>query len=349
MQVHPPRLVRYAFWLLLGSTSVILTEVVTFASPFPFLTAWGLLVVCPLYTLHVLVLAWLIFRGRAVSLFTLFLAGALLGLYEAYVTKVLWEPTWGDARVTLGGVYVVQTAILVLFYHPLMAFVLPLIACESLFTSSRETLRCLPKRLQRWLRLRTIPTVAILATYCALFHSLSAPSWTLSFVSSLASGVVFLLLAWWWLRRRLNEAYDLRSLLPDDREAKWLIALLLFGYLWQGILLRPEALPRTLVPHLTVWAMYLLFGGLLYLHLRRAPTAQTAVAVKPHACPSQRTIWTFWGVFCAMSAFAPAVKTAAGVVVLISFLLGIGAGTLLVLRSAVELLPYRPLVRAWRR
>lgn len=328
---------RVLFWVLWGSISVILTEVVTFSSPFPFLTLWGVLVVFPLYTLHVLVLGWLIFRPKRLNLHILFLAGALLGMYEAYVTKVLWKPTWGDATLTFGGVYVVQTAILVLFYHPLMAFVLPLVIAESLFTTSRESLQCLPARVQRWLRGRTALVASLFAAYCGLFHSLNAPSTLVALASSLSSGAVFWALVWYWRRTGCDRGYTLRHLLPTNRQAAWLGGLLLFGYLWQGVLLRPEAMPRTLLPHLTVWAMYLVLGGLLYLQLRRAPALSPGEVVAEPPCSLQRTAGMFWLVFPLTSALATQAKPIAGVVVLLSMLAGVGAGAWLVLRSAFTL------------
>ncbi len=328
----PPR-VQLLFWALLGCASVILTEVVTFSFPFPFVTVWGLLVICPLYTLHVLVLAWLIFRRGAVSLYTLFLAGALLGMYEAYVTKVLWNPTWGDATVTFGGVYVVQTAILVLFYHPLMAFVLPLLVCESLFTTSRELLRSLHARSQRWISSRPVLTSAVLGIYGGAFHAVAASSVRNSLTSVLLSAFVWgvVVLAW----KRWGGKWTLRDLLPSDRQATGLIGLLLIGYLWQGVLLRPEALPRTLLPHLTVWAMYLLFGGLLWLHLRHS--APLAAPEPARRCQPERLSIAYFLAFASTSVLGSAMKTAAGAMVLVSFLLGIGTGLWLVLRAAVAL------------
>jgi hypothetical protein len=41
-------------------------------------------------------LFWVLWGAISVILF---LAGALLGMCEAYVTKVLWKPTWGDANL----------------------------------------------------------------------------------------------------------------------------------------------------------------------------------------------------------------------------------------------------------
>lgn len=328
---------RVLFWVLLGSISVILTEVVTFSSPFPFLTLWGVLVVFPLYTLHVLLLGWLIFRRKRLNLHILFLAGALLGMYEAYVTKVLWKPTWGDATLTFGGVYVVQTAILVLFYHPLMAFVLPLVIAESLFATSRETLLCLPVRVQRWLRGRTTLVASLFAAYCGLFHSLNASSTHVALASSLSSGAVFWALVCWWRRTSRDRAYTLRHLLPTNRQAAWLGGLLFFGYLWQGVLLRPEAMPRTLVPHLTVWTMYWILGGLLYLQLRRAPDLSSDDVAGEPPCDLRRTAGVFWLVFPLTSALATQAKPMAGAVVLLSMLAGVATGAWLVLRSAFTL------------
>jgi hypothetical protein len=42
------------------------------------------------------VLAPLAFRRGAVRLTSLWLLGAIFGLYEVYVTKILWHPTWSQ-------------------------------------------------------------------------------------------------------------------------------------------------------------------------------------------------------------------------------------------------------------
>ena len=338
--------VKLLFWLLLGACSVILAEVVSFSSPFPFFDAWGLGVVLPLYSLHVLVLAWIVFRPKRVTLSALFLAGALLGLYEAYITKVLWQPTWGDSTWTAGGMYVVQSAILLLFWHPLMAFMLPLFAAEGLFTSSGETLASLPLGLRRRLGGRKTPvTVIIFAIFCGLYQAVGSPSPGVSLLSGLAAGLVFGGLSLVWRRVTRGQAYPLRAMLPSRREALVLGALLLAVYLWQGITLRPEALPRSLGPHLTVWALYLLFGLLLALNLRRAPALPQAEEgetppsdSEPAAAGSQHFIsWKllaiFWAVFPLASAAGTLLKPAAAVVALLTWGIGLALGALLLLRS----------------
>ena len=74
---------RLLFWAILGGLSVFFAEVSVGSYPFPFTDPWGLLVVCPLYLLHLLVLGYVVLARRRPRLSALFFAGALVGLYEA--------------------------------------------------------------------------------------------------------------------------------------------------------------------------------------------------------------------------------------------------------------------------
>jgi hypothetical protein len=346
-----PLPIKIIFWLLLGATSVILAEVVSFSSPFPFFDGWGLLVVVPLYTLHSLVLVWIVFRPKRITFRALFLAGAIFGMYEAYITKVLWQPTWGDATRIVGGLSLMQTAVLALFWHPLMSFILPLIVAEGLFTVSHETADTLPQFLRPRPGTRAAFLVAaIFAVYCGLTQGLNSPSPGVSWISGLAAGLVFGALALVWRRITRGRAYTLRALLPSGREGFFLGAILLVDYLWQGIFIRPEALPRTPGPHLTVWGIYLVLGTLLYFTIWRAPGLPPAddrqsMALLPTSAENRsprflswRMAWVFWIVFPLTSAVATLIKPAAAAVVLLSWGLGIGLGVLTLVRSVLALI-----------
>ena len=130
---HPapsPR-ARLVFCLLLGALSTLCAEVTIGASPLVFFDAWGLAVVFPLYTLHILVLAPLVLRRPGGTSFpALYLAGVLFGLYEAYITKVLWNPPWDMAALRIGDVAVTTTLMIACFWHPFMAFITPLLLAE---------------------------------------------------------------------------------------------------------------------------------------------------------------------------------------------------------------------------
>src|SRR5512138_349608 len=133
----PSRRVRMLFWLILGALSTFFAEVVCGSAPFALVDGGGLLLVLPLYGLHTLVLGTLVLgRPGRVSFGALFLAGVLFGLYEGYITKVLWNPPWDAEAFRLGGVAVLSTLMLALFWHPFMAFIVPLFAGECLLTGS---------------------------------------------------------------------------------------------------------------------------------------------------------------------------------------------------------------------
>ena len=53
------------FWLILGTLSVFFAEVAGGSAPFPFYDAWGLYAVLPLYTLHIVFLAFAVMRPPA--------------------------------------------------------------------------------------------------------------------------------------------------------------------------------------------------------------------------------------------------------------------------------------------
>lgn len=89
---------RLPVWLLLACTSVWLAEVTATSSRFPFLTVWGWTVLVPLYGLHAMLGGWLVLRANRVTWPLVYLPGVQFGLYEAYITKVLWDPTWSKAE-----------------------------------------------------------------------------------------------------------------------------------------------------------------------------------------------------------------------------------------------------------
>lgn len=59
---------------------------------FPYFEALGILAIMPLYTLHILVLSYVVFNIGRPRFYTLLSAGIIFGMYEAYITKVLWSP-----------------------------------------------------------------------------------------------------------------------------------------------------------------------------------------------------------------------------------------------------------------
>ena len=326
---------RVFFWVLLGVFSVILAEVVSFSSPNVFMNVWGLCVVFPLYSLHILVLGYLVFKSRYLSLSTLFLAGMIFGLYEAYITKVLWSPTWGSPEPMLGGVALVQTAVLVLFWHPWMSFILPLMAAERILTGSREVFLALPAGLRQKAGSRRgrILSICAFAIFCAVYQGLNAPSAAAVLLADLQAGLVFWAGLELWRRVTRGRIYNLRQLLPSGRPVFVLALLLAFNYLWQGIWIRPEALPRSPAPHLVIAGLYLLAGGLLWRHICQAPLSSFQ-ETGTHAPVSWKALLLFFAVWTGCAAFLTVLKPAAMLGVTISWGTGILLGLVLLSGAA---------------
>ena len=289
----PTSLQKLLAWAILGGLSVFFAEVSLGSYPFAFFDAWGLLVVCPLYSLHLLVLARIVFwRGRP-RFSALYFAGVLVGLYEAYMTKQLWNPDWNPHPVRLGGVAVLETAVLILWWHAFMAFLVPLLVGEMAIGDSRYVALALPRRVRKALfgRRRTAVLCAI-AVASGLLHSSShktLPTAVHVLVSAAASAGVLFLLVWLWRRTTRGPGMSLPAVLPTRREFVLLGVCLALLYVVLGMVLRREAMPG-LGPQATVWLLYLFFGACLYLALRRSGAVAAAAPDEPARAPS----WRLW-------------------------------------------------------
>jgi hypothetical protein len=249
------------------------------------------------------VLAAIVLRHPRPLFAALFFAGALFGLYEAYITKVLWSPPWNDKPVMVGGVAVIETMLLVLFYHALMAFVVPLVAAERLLTGSGQTTVTLKPRLARWIDKRWF--TAVFAASCGIIQTANSPSIVHTIGSTISTSGFVLILVLLWKRATRGRQYSLSELLPRGRELAVLVFLLITQYIGLGILLRPEKLPG-IGPQATIWGLYAVFILLLVLSLKQQAAQVDTVASEPRTpLPWQR--WLLYAlVFAATStAFQP--------------------------------------------
>jgi hypothetical protein len=307
---------RLGFGLLLGMFSTLFAEVLAGSDPFPLFHAWGLAVVWPLYLLHILLLAGLLFQLGRPRWPALYLAGVVFGLYEAYLTKQLWAPDWGAALITTGGVAVVETVVLAMFWHPLFAFILPLLVAEAVLTDSRHLLAALPG----WARQLLAPVRAHLAlplaaVLCGLVHSSNSPGWAPGLASLLTNALLAVGAAVLWRRACRGHRYSLEELLPRGWELGWLALLLGGMYLLLGVAIRPEALPGA-GPQLIIIALYAATIALAAINLCRGQPPAPGVPPLPR--------WTA-GRWLGLVVVAVLTSTAA------KLLLGTGTGVLLLI------------------
>lgn len=259
-EIETPVRRPWLFWLLVAAASSYCAEVISGSFPFPFFKAWGLFVILPLYGLHSLILAAIVYHHGRPRLHVLFLAGILFGLYEAYITKVLWDPPWGAAG-HLFGIDPIATAGLILWWHPFMSFILPLLLVEFFATSSRGVIAGLPPTWRR--RLSRPRNIYLLAVFFGFLQSASLPPGG-ALLSGAGGLLVLGLLLYLW-RRFGGAPRSMDELLPSGRAFTVMAVLLGLLYVLSFVGLRPEAIPG-LGPQVTIWVIY----ALVILGLRRA-------------------------------------------------------------------------------
>lgn len=283
-----PRPKPWLFWLLLAAASTFFAEVISGASPFAFFTAWGLLVVLPLYGLHTLILAALAFCNGPPRFSTLFFAGMLFGLYEAYITKVLWAPPWFETVKVLG-VDLVSFTLLVPYWHTFMSFIVPLLVVEALATSSSSVLANLPRRAQAWLARPGV--LYALAFGFGLLQTAGEPQQGQAFISAVLHLTVMAALFWLW-RRVAGQRFALAELLPRSSALTVMAVLLATMYIAQGIFLLPENMP-SLAGQVGIWLIY----ALVILAFRRSVSVPGAEAAAGPALFAKPTLWGLAAVY----------------------------------------------------
>ncbi len=262
----PPRKHKLFFWLILAAYSTFFAEVFAGSDMFPFFNLWGILIVWPLYGLHTIILITLIYRyGSRPRFATLVFAGLLFGLYEAYMTKMLWRPSW-EAWLTVADVAVVEVFVL-LWWHSWLSFITPLTLAEGLLTTSRDVLRGLPLRLRRFYGSRK--GWLALALFGSLIQSINSPDPAASLLSGVSTVAFLTTLTLLWRRVTRGHAYTLSDLLPGKRAfrimALWLGAM----YLFHIFALYPERIPPVWPGQVIIWGLYALAIALLVRALRR--------------------------------------------------------------------------------
>ena len=247
-----PKKHQWLFWLILAAFSTFFAEVFSGSDMFPYFSAWGLLVVVPLYGLHTILLAHLVYRSERPRFPSLIFAGMIFGLYEAYLTKVLWSPPWGSA-VIIAEVAPIETLVLVTWWHCWFSFIIPLLVAEKLLTGSTSLGQSLPGKLGGFLN--SWNGLVVVMAFGGIFQSINSPSVGHSLLSGISTIGVLIGLTILWKRVTKGDIYRMKELLPDRSQFKRLLIPVGIMYLVMGVLIRPEAAPG-LTGHLVIWILY---------------------------------------------------------------------------------------------
>ncbi len=132
---HPLRRLLFILWLTLLAYGI--PEVIAGTGRLWIITPGVYFFAAPLYILHFLVLVQIALQTGRTSWPALYLFGVMFGLYETWITKVVWAGYPGSDGFSFGGFGpwfgIHETLGLVLFYHAVISFLLPLAVMSRLF------------------------------------------------------------------------------------------------------------------------------------------------------------------------------------------------------------------------
>ncbi len=265
--------------LLAGLVVLICAEVFSGASlQIGLWNPWTLLMTYWLYFAHFFFFTTLAVRTGRTSFWSLYLWGVLFGLYESWITKVIWYGYSGDGKLAIGsiGPYGLSEMSMVLIFHPMMAFIFPLAVTCLLCPPLRRLFPDLAWFTGRSKGARSVQGYLILSFAPVMAMNSGGP---VNLAANLAVAIVVLVLMS-RLARPALDSLDGRAIVVFGR---WgfagLCAYLIWLYGFTYFFLRPEGLPSAAVQLLTLVFYAVAIAG-LWLHRRREPLDNHAAQVE---------------------------------------------------------------------
>jgi hypothetical protein len=312
--------------LLVGLIVLICAEVFSGASVATGLwNPWVWCVTYWLYFAHFFFFVTLAVRTGRTSIWALYLWGVLFGLYESWITKVIWHGFSGDGMFALGSVgpYGLFELCVVFLFHPVMSFILPLtitcLICPSLrrwfpdlawFTSSSKRARAI--RLYN----------AISLAFPMAVNSGGIGNLTLN----LAFALVLLFVLSRLSRHALTASEPVSVVVFGRRGLVALCVYLVLLYATTYIFIRPDGLPSIRVQAFTFVFYGVAFGG-LRLHRRREPLPNDVDVKECELRLVKRLFALVLGLGLALSTLAG--KPVLGVPIVVNFILWTPTGFIL--------------------
>jgi hypothetical protein len=267
-QPFAPLAPKIVLILLSGLLSMFFAEVFSGSSPMWFTSGWGVFVTWPLYMSHLLLLINLAMIFKRTSLTQLYLWGVFFGLYESWITKVIWAgymtsaPMWG----TFLGFSVFEFFVIVFFWHPIMSFIVPILTFEILSGTAGEAggevfashLPILLKRKRNW-----VIFLFIMIMGSAFLTVGSKANLVVADLTILGS-LLLIFIPYWLASKKFALFFSIRSL-RLGRPGLTILVLYMIGlYVWGFFSLLPERIAPLLTILLTV-CIYAFIAALLFM------------------------------------------------------------------------------------
>lgn len=269
---------KIVYILLAGALSMFFAEVCSGSSVLWFFTSWAFMVTFWLYLAHTVFFVNLALIFKRTSLSSLYLWGVMFGLYEAWITKVAWAGYAGStpAQGTILGFAVIEFPLIVLFWHPVFSFIMPVLSFEVLSGEKRILpghLAVLTKNRRNW------ALVLIIAVISALFLSFNAHGNVLAADLSIIGSIVIIAALAWIASKKYKGQFSIESLRLGKLGMGILVLYLALLYVGAFIFILPQRIAPPLTLLLTL-CIYVVIGILLYLKKPNEHTAEASLVGK---------------------------------------------------------------------
>lgn len=301
--------------LFIGSLSMLFAEVFSGSSQAWFTQGFALLVTFPLYLAHVLFFLWVALKLKKTSLPQMYILGMIFALYESWVTKVLWAgcitclaPSFG----TIFGIAIFEFIGLALFWHPVMAFILPVLIFEILtgkIFSEHQSILTKSSKKTTFIIFSIILASALLASGNK-FDVISS-----NFV--LLGSLSIVSLFYFFSRNSDVKIFEL----PKKSFIAITIYLIIL-YVSTFILFLPEKTPKTITPYLSIFIFY----GLFIFLFKSSKTTGVEIVEVSSASYSKKDLVKFSGIAFLSVNFACLFQVISQKILIISYLSLVPAG-----------------------
>ncbi len=291
-----------------------------------FWTPWTWLVTYWLYFAHFFFFTTLAVHTGRTSLGALYLWGVLYGLYESWITKVIWYGYGGDGKLALGhlGPFGFSEISMVFLFHPVLSFLLPLAVACLLCPKLRDLFPEVAWVTGDSRRARAARLYIIFSSACTLGMNSGG-------LVHLCLNIAFIcavLLALARMARPGLAGADARSLVVFGRRGFaglciYLAALYGVAYFF----LLPQGLPSARV-QLTTLAFYAVVIAGIWMYREREPLAGAETKVDPRELRRAVTIFAAVTVL-ALPLSLPQIKSAIFIPVVANFVVWTPLGMLL--------------------
>lgn len=263
---------RWTLIILIGCLSMFMAEVFAGSSQMWFIDIWSLLVTFWLYLGHLLLFLNLAMRKKRTSIPQLYLWGILFALYESWVTKVLWAGypgSEGPAIALVGGIAILEFSTLVFFWHPILAFIMPILVYES-FALSNES----PLPLEKKIFISHLPYlkkgkkkflffyIFLILTGATILSFNTGYNVVIAAIAIIGSiGLIYL---FYKLSNKKNpNSFSIYSLRLGKKGLTIVFIYIGLLYLITFFVLLPERIPTSIVPFLVIIGFYVFIGIIL--------------------------------------------------------------------------------------